>query len=135
LVLTEESKRIPHELTSAETKQRERGYGYGYGIPDWDYLPTGRLVLRNDHGGYGSTIMAADRQRWALDDKLPLALSKMEEKAAAADGFEHWLRQRSGVSNGRQPWHRQRRTTPRSGGLKNSSEWSNDGGSFVTRGR
>jgi hypothetical protein len=85
LVLTEESKRIPHELTSAETKQRERGYGYGYGIPDWDYLPTGRLVLRNDHGGYGSTIMAADRQRWALDDKLPLALSKMEEKAAAAE--------------------------------------------------
>ena len=70
-------------MTTAKQKQKDRGYGYG--IPQWDHLPTGRLVLLDGHGGYGISTLAADRKRWTLDEKLPFVFVKLEQKAAEAE--------------------------------------------------
>jgi hypothetical protein len=70
-------------LTASEQKDLDRGHGWG--IPTSDYLPTGRLVIMSEHGGYSTTTLAADRKRWTLEEKLPHAFLKLEEKAAKDD--------------------------------------------------
>ena len=39
----------------------------------------------SEHGGYSTTTLAADRKRWTLEEKLPHAFLKLEEKAAKDD--------------------------------------------------
>ena len=57
--------------------------GYFY-APNWDFLPTGRLQLCHNHDSYGPSL-ANDRQRWKVEDRLQGVLTKLEDKAAAAE--------------------------------------------------
>ena len=82
LVIKEETRRLPHEPTASEVKQIERGYGWG--VAKWDFEPTGRLVLMQGHGSYSMTTLAADRQRWTLEDKLGNAFEKFAAQTEAA---------------------------------------------------
>lgn len=41
--------------------------------------------MMSEHGGYSTTTLAADRKRWTLEEKLPHAFLKLEEKAAKDD--------------------------------------------------
>jgi hypothetical protein len=49
---------------------------------EWVRTPTGRLAMHCAHGNaYISTLLAADRERWSLEDKLGRVLEKLESKA------------------------------------------------------
>ena len=93
LVFTEENNRKPHVLTPAELKSQEaaaRPSPSGYPrdippIPKYDHCPSGRLVLRSGHDSYGSTMLANDRTRWTMEDRLPLAMAKIEELTVAEE--------------------------------------------------
>lgn len=39
----------------------------------------------DDHGSYSFSVLAADRKRWTLDEKLPVVFEKLEHKAAEAE--------------------------------------------------
>jgi hypothetical protein len=82
IAVKEESQRIEHVLSTSELRDKERSrYFYA---PPWDFLPTGRLQLRDDHDSYGSSL-ANDRQRWKVDDRLESVFTKLEERAAEMD--------------------------------------------------
>jgi hypothetical protein len=82
LAVKEKTTRVPHPLTPAERSRRQKGYSYG--IPDWDYLPTGNFEIRSDHGSMGR-ILASDGKRGKLEERLGIALLKLEEMAAEAE--------------------------------------------------
>ncbi|MHB1987485.1 MAG: hypothetical protein ACYCSF_05815 [Acidimicrobiales bacterium] len=73
---------LDHEFTADERRRKDRG-DYYWGTR-WDYLPTGKLQLRDDHGGYGPPL-ATDRQRWTVEERLPQLFAKLEEKAEIAE--------------------------------------------------
>ncbi len=81
VVLAEERRRVPHQLTAAE-QSRPADYRWA---PRWDYVPSGRLVLRLGHGSYGPPL-ATDRTRWQIEDRLGHAFERLE--AAAADAVK-----------------------------------------------
>ena len=79
IAIKEETSRSPHEPTPAEQKQIDRGYSWG--VPKWDVEPTGRLALLLGHESYTMKTLAADRQRWKLEDKLATAFEKLSAES------------------------------------------------------
>ena len=82
IAIKEETSRSPHEPTPAEQKQIDKGYSWG--VPKWDVEPTGRLVLLLGHESYTMKTLAADRQRWKLEDKLATAFEKLSAESEKA---------------------------------------------------
>jgi len=82
IAIKKETSRSPHEPTPAEQKQIDRGYSWG--VPKWEVEPTGRLVLLLGHESYTMKTLAADRQRWKLEDKLAVAFEKLSEASEKA---------------------------------------------------
>lgn len=80
LAFSEESDRARHVATKAEIAAAERSSWVR--IPDWDYTPSGRLVMRIGHDGYKNTTLATDRQRWRIEDRLGRAIELLESAAA-----------------------------------------------------
>ena len=77
IAIKEETSRSTHAPTRAEQKQNDKGYTWG--VPKWDVEPTGRLVLLQGHESYTIKTLAADRQRWTVEDKLANALVKLAD--------------------------------------------------------
>jgi hypothetical protein len=79
VTIKEPKRRIDHVPTPEEA-DRYRRYS-SWPPPRWDYEPSGRLEIRLGHDTYGSPL-AADRERWQLEDRLTMVVSKLEAKAA-----------------------------------------------------
>ena len=77
LTFVEETDRHPHIATKTELDRAERHSWEK--VPEWDYVPSGRLQLRSGHDGYRP--LAADRVRWRLDDRLGHVLADLEARA------------------------------------------------------
>lgn len=77
----EETDRVRHVATKAELDDVERNSWKR--IVDWERVPSGRLVIR-DGKGSAARVLAADRKRWCLEDRLGRALAALEGDAAAA---------------------------------------------------
>ena len=82
VTVVEATRRVPHELTPDEQARRDRD-GDAW-APRWDFVPSGQLTLRVGHGSY-TTTLAADRQRWRLEDRLTQALGRLEALAHEAE--------------------------------------------------
>jgi hypothetical protein len=82
LVVIEETDREPHTPTKAELSQAARSPWFR--VPEWDRVPSGRLVLRDRVGSY-STTLASDRKRWKLEDRLNKVFDTIEEYARQAE--------------------------------------------------
>ncbi len=80
VVLAEERTRVPHQLTAAN-QDRPAAYQWA---PRWDYIASGRLVLRNGHGSYGPPL-ATDRTRWRIEERLGNAFERLEAAAVEAE--------------------------------------------------
>ena len=80
VVVAEERTRVPHRLTPAE-QARPAEYRWA---PRWDYVASGRLVLRLGHDSYGPPL-ATDRTRWRIEDRLGRAFERLEAAAADAE--------------------------------------------------
>jgi hypothetical protein len=80
-VTVKETRRVEYVLTEAERRRYDRGYSEGR---RWDYVPTGRLLLRDDHNSYGPPL-ATDRQRWSVEERLPQLFARLEENAEIAE--------------------------------------------------
>jgi len=52
-------------------------------VPKWDYVATGRLVLRHGHSSDGK--LAADGARWQLEDRLGHVLDRLEQRGGELD--------------------------------------------------
>lgn len=77
VTIVERYRRVPRVMTPRQEASRARGFDW---VPRWDYEATGRLVLRHGHGSYGS-VLAADRVRWKLEDRLGDVLDQLEQFA------------------------------------------------------
>lgn len=75
LRLVELSDRTPHTPTAKELKDKER-YSWTH-IPDFDYLPNGRLEFRLE--GYPEKRFG-DRERWKLESRLPLLFAELMQR-------------------------------------------------------
>lgn len=82
LFFAEETVRVPHEATNTELAEVER-YSFARN-PEWDLVPSGRVQLKVGHSGYDQRL-TGDRTRWKLEDRLAVALAKIEELAAEAE--------------------------------------------------
>lgn len=82
LVFTEETDRTPHQATKAELDDAAR-YSW-IRVPEWDPIPSGRVQLKVGHTIYDPRL-TGDRTRWKLEDRLALALHKIETLAAEAE--------------------------------------------------
>jgi hypothetical protein len=82
VAVSEETKRVPHEPSKSELADAAR-YSW-HRIPEWDHVPSGRLVLKSGHSSYATTL-ATDRQRWRIEDRLGNAMAELESLAAIAE--------------------------------------------------
>jgi hypothetical protein len=76
LFVREETERIPNASTVEQQREVER--------QPWShrkYLPTGRLQIRVGHPSYDKAPLAADRQRWKLEDRIGRIVDRLEERA------------------------------------------------------
>ena len=72
--VTEETTKQPHVRSKSEEAMAARGRAYG--IPQWDYEPTGRLLLRLDHY-LAKRSNYSDGVRQRLDDRLDDVLDEV----------------------------------------------------------
>ena len=90
LAFAEEPDRMRHEPSKSELAAAERSSWVR--IPDWDYTPSGRLMLRIGHDGYSNRTLATDRKRWRIEDRLAaplICLSPQRPRRIAARLNEH----------------------------------------------
>lgn len=81
LTFTEHTTRVAHVPTPDEEAHARR-YEWAY-APKWDYIASGRLVLR--HGHTGDRKLASDGVRWQLEDRLGRVLDGLEQRASELD--------------------------------------------------
>ena len=55
-----------------------------FSVPTNDYVPSGRLRLEIGHSRYGGAL-AADRKRWTIEQRLGVAIRKLEDNAQDAE--------------------------------------------------
>ena len=73
LVLVEETDR---DLSAADELE-----GVDSRSPRWPRRPSGRLAIRDNHSGYFIKVLAADRKRWRLEDRLGRVIVELERQA------------------------------------------------------
>jgi hypothetical protein len=78
LTFTEHTARVAHVPTPDE-EAHARKYEWAY-APKWDYIASGRLVLRPGHTG--DRKLAADGVRWQLEDRLGPVLDGLEQRSS-----------------------------------------------------
>lgn len=80
LAVSEESDRSPHTPTASELRDKER-YSWTR-IPEYDYSPSGRLMITLDK--YGPVLQSVFRDTKTIDlfDRLPLLMYEIELRAA-----------------------------------------------------
>ena len=83
IAVFEETQKVEHVATAAELRAKHRNEYFR--IPQWDHVPSGKLAVTQGHQIYSSALLAADRERWTLDERLPYVLVRIEEAAAAAE--------------------------------------------------
>lgn len=81
LTFAEQTRRVPHAPT-AEEEARARSYEWAH-IRKWDYIASGRVTLRLGHTSDGK--LAADGERWRLEDRLGHVLDGLEDRARQLD--------------------------------------------------
>lgn len=81
--LDELNDRVPHEPTATELREKERHSWKR--IPDYDYLPSGRLRLTMLRESAVRQDAFCDTKTINLEDRLPAVLQELELRAAAAE--------------------------------------------------
>lgn len=81
--LDELNDRVPHEPTATELREKER-YSWKR-IPDYDYLPSGRLRLSILRESVVRQDAFADTKTINLEDRLPMVLQELELRADVAE--------------------------------------------------
>ena len=95
--VTQQSDKTAHTPTKYETDQLER-WGYPR-IPPYDHTPSDRLSISLESRLTCGRNTFADRQRWALEDKLP---ELMDEIARRGDAEREWRLKREAEEAERQ---------------------------------
>lgn len=111
LSFAEQTTRVPHVIT-AEEETRAQRYEWAH-VPKWDYVATGRLVLRQGHSSDGK--LASDGARWQLEDRLGHVLDHLEQQAHELDvqAERHATAERERLERERSGWEEAMRSAQR----------------------
>lgn len=75
----EEADRVPHQPKVYELQQKKRNSWFK--IPEWDSIPSGRLMVELPSTGKTNRYRWADRKRGTLEEQLPDVLAEIEARA------------------------------------------------------